>query len=179
MNESNLMELLLNNSIKPKAKSMEIALHLSEGKLHPETIVGLLGKASFSQIARLLESVELASKTHPGLVSPTLFDKAIDLLLSSEPAVKRESARIIANAAHLFPQMLNKATKNLLINCRHEGTVVRWSAALALGEILKLKGKGHNDLAKDISLLAEMENNSGVKNNYLKALKAIHKKKQD
>ncbi|MFM7177122.1 MAG: hypothetical protein ACKO0X_06850, partial [Bacteroidota bacterium] len=87
MNESNLMELLLNNSIKPKAKSMEIALHLSEGKLHPETIVGLLGKASFSQIARLLESVELASKTHPGLVSPTLFDKAIDLLLSSEPAV--------------------------------------------------------------------------------------------
>jgi hypothetical protein len=178
MNESNLLELLSNKSIKPKAKTVEIALQINSGLLQPSSVFDLLEKVSASQKSRLLESIELASKTHPEMVTQVLFNKTVDLLLSSEPAIKRECGRIIANTAHLFPKKLNKATNHLLDNCRHEGTVVRWSAALALGEILKLKGTGHEELAKAISLLAEMETNTGVKNNYLKAMKSIEKGKR-
>ena len=177
MNESNLLELLSNKSIKPKAKTVEIAFQINSGLLQPSSVYDLLEKVSPSQKSRLLESIELASKTHPEMVTQVLFNKTVDLLLSSEPAIKRECGRIIANTAHLFPNKLTKATNHLLDNCRHEGTVVRWSAAFALGEILKLKGTGHEELAKAISLLAEMETNTGVKNNYLKAIKVIEKGK--
>jgi hypothetical protein len=76
--------------------------------------------------------MEFASKTNPGIINDKGFEFAIESLKSDAPRVKWESAKVIANTAHLFPKMLNKAVGNLLINTEHSGTVVRWSAAGAL-----------------------------------------------
>ncbi len=54
-----------------------------------------------------------------------------------------------------------------------KGTVVRWSVAFALGEIVKSNQKMAKKLLPRINELAERETNNGVKNVYLKVLKAI------
>jgi hypothetical protein len=66
-------------------------------------------------------------------VSDSLSDKA--------PRVQWESAKVIANIAHRYPKKLDNAICNLLANSESSGTVVRWCAALALGEIVKLRTK--------------------------------------
>lgn len=63
----------------------------------------------------------------------------------------------------------------LLINTKDTGTVVRWSAAFALGEIIRYNVKIRKTLIGKIEIILEKEQNSGVKNVYLKALKVICK----
>jgi len=61
------------------------------------------------------------------------------------------------------------------LNTKDKGTVVRWSAALALGEIAKYNLNIRASLILKIGVILKREKNNGVKNVYLKALKAINK----
>jgi hypothetical protein len=63
-----------------------------------------------------------------------------------------------------------------LINTKDESTVVRWCAAYALSEIVKNNSKIRGTLIPKIEEIVKNEKNSGVKNVYLKALKAIERK---
>lgn len=98
-----------------------------------------------------------------------------DTLLEKAPRVKWESAKVIGNIAHLFPAKLDRAISNLLSNSEHEGTVVRWSTAYALGEILKLKTKYNKQLQPAIEAICEREEKNSIKKIYLTALKALKK----
>lgn len=62
-----------------------------------------------------------------------------ELLAYAEPRVKWESAKVIGNIAKCFPDRLEQAIDNLLLNAANTGTVVRWATAYAVAEILKLK----------------------------------------
>jgi len=65
----------------------------------------------------------------------------------------------------------------LLKNTKDKGTVVRWSVAFALGEIAKNNPKAAKILLPKMNELVKKEQNNGVKNVYLKALKVIGKGK--
>ena len=91
------------------------------------------------------------------------------------PRVKWESAKVIKNIAHLYPDKLDKAISNLLTNSEFSGTVVRWSAALALGEILKLKAKQKKDLVPAVEAILRREEDNGIQKIYQRALKAVAK----
>ena len=56
--------------------------------------------------------------------------------------------------------------------------MVRWSAAFALGEVAKNHSAAAKILLPEIKALVEKETNNGVKNVYLKALKAIERKEK-
>ena len=60
-----------------------------------------------------------------------------------------------------------------MINTKDKGTVVRWATAFALGEIVKYNKNLQDDFVEKIKDLVSKEQNSGVKNVYLKALKMI------
>ena len=109
------------------------------------------------------------------MADETVLEFVVSTLKDDEPRVKWESAKVIGNIAKLFPDNLSNAIRNLLKNTNSDGTVVRWATALALGEILKLKTEHNKTLLKKIEKLSENEENNGVKNKYLNALKKIKK----
>ncbi|GDX53125.1 hypothetical protein LBMAG27_21720 [Bacteroidota bacterium] len=96
-------------------------------------------------------------------VSKALAEKA--------PRIKWESAKVIGNIAHQFPAKLEGAIKNLLVNTEHEGTVVRWSAAFGLGEILKLKTRYNKNLLPAIDSIIQREEKNSIRKIYLEAIK--------
>ena len=100
-----------------------------------------------------------------------MFAFVTKTLTENAPRVKWESAKVVGNIAHLFPTKLSKAISNLLTNSEYDGTVVRWAAAFALGEILKLKTKHNKDLLPAIEAICDREQENGVKKKYLDAIK--------
>ena len=98
-------------------------------------------------------------------------------LKDPSPRVKWESARVIGNIASQFPAKLKNSITFLLDNADHEGTVVRWATALALGEIVKLQTKFNTDLLPALEAICEREENQGVKKKYVDAIKKVKRKK--
>ena len=89
------------------------------------------------------------------------------------PRIKWESAKVVANISHLYPDKLDEAINNLLSNSEHSGTVVRWSAAFALGQIIKIKTSRNKDLISAIESICKREEKNSIKKIYLDALKKV------
>ena len=85
--------------------------------------------------------------------------------------MKWESAKVITNIAHLYPNDLEQAIENLLLNAKHKGTVVRWSAANALRAITALKSQHNVDLLLQMEILCENEEKDSIRKIYQDALK--------
>ncbi len=123
--------------------------------------------------ANCIEAIEFATKTNPALASPVCLAFVIEMLTEKAPRIKWESAKVIGNIAHLFPGKLEDAIKNLLTNTEYPGTVVRWSAAYALGEIVQLNTKRNTDLIPAMEAICKREENNSIRKIYLAAIKKI------
>jgi HEAT repeat protein len=121
-----------------------------------------------------LEVLEAVTREHPDRASDRLA-VIIKLIDHKAPKVRWESSRIVANLACKFPTGAAAAIPALLANTSDKGTVVRWSAAFALGEIMKHNMKERKALLSRIEAILKREQNSGVRNVYLKAIKSIGK----
>lgn len=168
-----LPALFADKSLKTKQKTETLSNWLLGKELTVTELIGYAGTAKDADKATCIEAMELASKKNPSIVQKEGFDFACDSLMAIAPRVKWESARVIGNAAHLYPHKLSTAIKNLLTNTEHEGTVVRWSAAYALGEILKLKSKHNTELQPAIEAIIKREEQNSIKKIYLAAIKAL------
>jgi hypothetical protein len=82
---------------------------------------------------------------------------------------------VIGNVARLFPENLETAINNLLVNTEHEGTVVRWAAAFALGEIIKTKAPISKGLIPAVEAICNREEKNSIRKFYVDALKKIKK----
>ena len=120
-----------------------------------------------------MEALEHATLQMPSILNEAAFNFAALSLADKAPRVKWEAARVIGNTAKLFPGLLDTAVVNLLANSEHTGTVVRWSAAFALGEIIKLKTDRNEELLPAIEAIIEREEKNSIKKIYLGALKKI------
>jgi hypothetical protein len=84
----------------------------------------------------------------------------------------------IGNMAKDFPDDVVKAIPFLLKNITDEEfntTVIRWCSAFALCEIARYNVKTRKQLVPLFEKLIIEETNNGVRNVYVKALKAIEK----
>ena len=54
----------------------------------------------------------------------------------------------------------------MLTNSEYDGTVVRWAAAFALGEILKLKTKHNKELLPALEAISNRETDNAIKIKY-------------
>lgn len=169
---------ILEEVMKSKRKPKELVIFLAERVKSDKRLFGQLveGLRNGSDVQKGIcsEVMEYVTKDHPEFAAPYL-DGIIAYINYDAPKVKWETARVVANASQKFPERVAKAVPKLLLNAKDSGTVVRWSAAYALTEIAKHDPKLSMDLVPRFLKIVRKEDNSGVKNVYLKALKQLTK----
>ena len=166
---------LTDKTIKAKVKTETISKWLLTNKIRPGELTALAEKSKDPDKATCIEALEFASKKKPTIVDQKCFLYVSQSLTAKAPRIKWECAKVIGNTANLFITKLDTAIKNLLVNTEHEGTVVRWSAAFALGEILKLKTKHNKQLLPAIEAICKREEKNSIKKIYLDAMKKTAK----
>jgi HEAT repeat protein len=125
----------------------------------------------------LLSAITLIVSENPGCIGNHL-DFIIAQISHKAPRVKWESSEIVGHASKAFPDKAMAAIPALLENMSNEGTVVRWSAAFALSEIVKNAPASRELLVPKIKEILGRETNNGVRSLFLnKALKAVEKEK--
>lgn len=145
-------ELFKDKATKAKEKTEIISKWILDNSLPIDELIAFAEKSKDPIKGTCIEAIEYATKQNPSLADETVFTFVTQTLTEKAPRIKWESAKVIGNTAHLFLENLEQAIKNLVNNTEHEGTVVRWSAAFALGEILKLKTKHHATLLPTLEL---------------------------
>jgi hypothetical protein len=79
-----------------------------------------------------------------------------------------------------YPEQVTAAIPDLLKNTTNEKintTVIKWCAAFALTEIAKYNLQARNQLIPAFNRLIQSEENNGVKNMYVKAMKKMEQHK--
>lgn len=170
-----LEELFKDKTIKSKEKVEVISQWIIEKSLPTDELIVFAEKSKDPVKATCIEALEYSTKENPDLADESVFLFVINSLSEKAPRIKWESAKVIGNTAHLFPENLDQAIKNLSSNTEHEGTVVRWSAAFALGEILKLKTSHNTTLLSALENISEKEEKNSIKKIYLDAFKKTKK----
>ncbi|UKB85116.1 hypothetical protein LF887_05680 [Chryseobacterium sp. MEBOG06] len=170
-----LEELFKDKTIKSKEKAKVMSQWIIEKSLPTDELIAFAEKSKDPVKAACIEALEYATKENPDLADESVFLFVINSLTEKAPRIKWESAKVIGNTAHLFPENLDQAIKNLSSNTEHEGTVVRWSAAFALGEILKLKTSHNTTLLSALENISEKEEKNSIKKIYLDAFKKTKK----
>ena len=120
------------------------------------------------------EIMKFVSKDQPQIVAPYI-DLLIDYIDYKGSRVKWGVPESIGNLAQKYPEKVEKAIPKLLINTKDKSTVVRWCAAFALTEIARYNLKLQKDLISKFNIMVKTEQNNGVKNMYLEALKVLEK----
>ena len=168
-----LASILSDKSIKPKEKTETISQLVSKKEISIKDLITFAGASKDPNKATCVEALEFASKQDPKIVDASAFDFVVKCLGEKAPRIKWEAAKVIGNTAHLFPAKLDQAISGLLTNSEHTGTVVRWAAAFALGEIVKLKGKQNKDLIPALEAIILREEKNSIKKIYQAALKKV------
>lgn len=131
-----LNDIFTDKSLKPKEQIDKVARTLADGKLKISELIPFAEASKDPVKAGCIEALEFASKNDPKIISDKAFDFCVENLSAKAPRIKWESAKVIGNSAALHDKKLEKAVAALLINTEDKGTVVRWAAAYALGEII-------------------------------------------
>lgn len=168
-------ELFKDKTTKSKEKTEIISKWIIETSLPVDELIAFAEKSKDPVKATCIEAMEYATKHNPNLADETAFTFITHTLTEKAPRIKWESAKVIGNTAHLFTENLDLAISSLIANTEHEGTVVRWSAAFALGEILKLKTKRNVTLLPTLENISEKEEKNSIKKIYLDAIKKTKK----
>jgi len=168
-------ELLKNKDVKPKEKTETISKWILDKSLPVDELIAFAEKQKDPAKATCIEAMEYATKQKPEMADEATLLFVTKSLMAKAPRVKWESAKVIGNIAHLYPEKLDESIEHLLENANHEGTVVRWSAAFALGEILKLNTKHNKDLLPLMENISEKEEKNSIKKIYLSAFKKVGK----
>lgn len=163
--------VLLDKQLKTKAKVETLSRMLLDRSIILADLLTVANASKDSDKGTCIEAIEFATKARPELASLDCLKFVTETLLDKAPRVKWESARVIGNIAHLYPGKLDRAVANLLTNSESSGTVVRWSAAFALGEIVKLRTKRSRNLIPAVEAIIKREQDNAIRKIYQKALR--------
>jgi HEAT repeat protein len=164
-------EIFSDKGASPKEKIETLCKALLNEKLDTIHLIEFAKHSKDPVKASCIESLEFATKEKPEIADRNCFDFVTECLTEKSPRIKWESAKVIGNIIQLFKDDMDNAICNLLINTEYSGTVVRWSAAFALGQILKLKTEKNNKLIPAIETIINNEEKNSIKKIYLNALK--------
>ena len=157
---------------KPKELVVFLVKSVKTDKTLFAQLVDCLKTGSEVEKGTCADVMKNVTKDEPELAAPYI-DELIEHINDKAPRVKWGVPESIGNTARKFPEKVEKAVPNLLINTKNESTVVRWCAAYALSEIVKNNSKIRITLVPKIEEIVKYEANNGVKNIYLKALKMM------
>lgn len=175
----NLIEILTDKSLKGAEKRAVIISAIVNDSISLNEIMNVSDSLSEKHIAILLEAIEEITNKKLKKVDSSCIAFAEKYIFSDSNSCKREASRIIGNLAEQYPKELNSAIKYLILNTNSENTVVRWGSAYALSRIIVLSEFSNTNLFKEISDICDKEQENGVKNQYVKALKKVTKNKSE
>lgn len=170
-----LAELLNDKTKKAKEKVETISKWLLDGSLPADELIVFAEQAKDPEKGTCIEAIEFATRQNVNIADENVLAFVTKTLTETAPRVKWESAKVVGNIAKLFPTKLTKPISHLLTNAKDNGTVVRWAAAFALGEILKLKTKHNTDLLPTLEKVCDEEQDNAIKKKYLDAIKKAKK----
>ena len=168
-------ELLKDKSLKGTERRQVLENMIVAGKLTVTEVCALDSVVNEKQMATVLEAVEEVSNKQLCQLEAGWLQWAEAYILSENNSCRREASRIVGNMAAQYPDLLNDAINNLMKNTSHEGTVIRWSAAYALSRIIVIDSYAKSDLYDRLVDICDSEEENGVKNQYIKALKKATK----
>ncbi len=168
-----IQTIITDKQLKAKPKVEAISKMLLDKKVSIDELLKVAKVSKDKEKGTCIEALEFATRNQPDIASSACLDFVTETLTHEAPRVKWESAKVIGNIAHLYPNKLDKAISNLLTNTEYSGTVVRWSAAFALGEIVKLKTKHNKDLVPAIEAIIKGDPDNAIKKIYQAALKKL------
>ncbi len=167
----NFPEFFADKSLKAKPQTEILSNWLLENPQELNKLIEFAGTAKDPVKGTCIEAIEFATRQKPEIADQNCLEFVSETLTAKAPSIKWESAKVVGNMAHLYPENLEKAVTNLLQNTEHEGTVVRWAAAYALGEIVKINAAISSVLIPAIEILCEREEKNSIKKIYQAALK--------
>ena len=165
-----LKALFADKTTKPKEKTETLSNAVLNGEVEISELLDFASSQKDPVKASCIEALEFATQTRPNLLDTKAFEFVTENLSAKAPRIKWESAKVIGNTAKFFPEKLNPAIEKLIENASHEGTVVRWSAAFALGEILNIADHKIK-LLPVVKELMEKEEKNSIQKIYQKAIK--------
>ncbi len=169
----NLIEILTDKSLKTTEKRAVIISAIVNDSISLNEIINVSHSLNEKHIAIILEAIEEITNKKLKQVDSSCIAFAEKYILSDSNLCKREASRIIGNLAEQYPKELDSAIKNLIQNTNSESTVIRWGSAYALSRIIVLSEFLNTNLFKEISDICDREQENGVRNQYLKALKKV------
>lgn len=160
-------------------KKTDARAMITDGILHGDFTIEEIEAASQemkeNKISTILEAIEEISNKGFMELSSDYLEFAKKYVSSKDNSCKREASRIVGNLASQYPQAVRDCIPALLDNAKADGTVVRWGSAYALSRIIQLNAYSNTDLYETLVSVCDNEQENGVKNQYLKALKKIKK----
>ena len=171
-----IKEILINKTLKPKAKVEKLSQNIIDNKITVNEIMSYAETAKDAEKGTCIEALEFASEKNPEIINKKCFEFIVKYLLDKAPRVKWECAKIIRNTANIYKKNLDIAIENLLKNAAYDGTVVRWSAAFALVEIIKLETEHNKKLLSKINKICEKEKKANIKKMYMEIIKKMKEK---
>lgn len=169
-----ILEILSDKTLKPKAKIEKLSQNIIDKNISVNDLMSYAKTAKDAEKGTCVEALEFASSKNPKIINKKCFDFVVEYLTDKAPRVKWECAKVIGNTASLFKTNLNNAIEHLLENAVYDGTVVRWSAAFALVEIIKLETEYNKALLPKIKKLSEKEEKPNIRKMYLDIIKKIN-----
>ena len=173
-----ISEIINDKSAKRLEKRRAIVEGILNGSFDFAAVSAVCSLLPEKKISLLLEALEEVSRSKEFALGEDHLKLSESYILSSDPSCKREASRIVGNLAAAFPEDLDHAITALLQNANHDGTVIRWASAYALSRIVIIPQYAKGPLFEQISHLYEKEKETGVKNQYGKALKKAGKIRQ-
>lgn len=170
-----IIDIINDKSLKRLEKREVIVESIINRKVDFSTISEVCEILPEKKVSLLLEAIEEVSRSKEFILEADYLDLAEKYILSSDNSCKREASRIVGNLANKYPTKLDDAIVALLKNTDDEGTVIRWASAYALSRIIVIPQYAKSSLFEQISDLCAREEENGVKNQYIKALKKAEK----
>jgi hypothetical protein len=169
--------------IQLKIKPMEIQAKLVEAVIQKTVSIQDFIKY-FESAPKVTKGIcadvmEQVSKQDPHILAPYI-SILIPYINYDLPKVKWGIPEAIGNMAKNYPEQVTAAIPDLLKNTTNEKintTVIKWCAAFALIEIAKYNLRARNQLIPAFNQLIQSEENNGVKNMYIKAMKKMEQHK--
>ena len=165
-----ISEIFADKALKPKDKTQKLCQHLDAGEITVSDLIIFADKSKDAVKATCIESLEYLTKRDASAIDVKVLEWVVALLSAKTPRIKWESARVIGNTIALHPNIAVRAIPGLLDNDNNDGTVVRWSAAYALVEILKLKLPINETLLPTLNNIMGQEEKNSIKKIYATAI---------
>lgn len=171
------IEDILQAKIKPKEKQLKLVEAVVSKKISAKEFIEFFESAKDIDKGTCADVMKHVSEQKPEILEP-FIETLIKYINYELLRVKWGVPEAIGNLSKKYPEKVVKAIPYLLKNTEDNKintTVIKWCAAYGLTEIAKNNPKTRKQLLPVFERIIKSEQNSGVKNVYLKVLKVIGK----